>query len=38
MQSEAMGLSRKASNARPRFDFRMRCTTTSEITISAATM
>jgi hypothetical protein len=38
MQSDAIGLSRSASKARPRFDFRMRCTTTSDTTISTATM
>ncbi|MNT08201.1 hypothetical protein D3C72_1429360 [compost metagenome] len=37
MQSEAIGLSRRASNERPRCDFRIRCTTISEITSSAAT-
>ncbi len=34
MQSDATGLSRSASNARPRCDFRMRWTTTSATTSS----
>ena len=37
MQSQATGLSRNASNARPRFDLRMRWTTISATTSTAAT-
>ena len=37
MQSEAIGLSRRASNERPRCDLRIRCTTISDSTSNAAT-
>ncbi len=38
MQSEAIGLSRRASKARPKCDLSRKCTTASAATMKTATM